>query len=121
LEKEEGHNEYGMFPYFTYCSGALLGRKGDSVTNTCGGSCPETRRTDPGIQSYREAADEESRDWILGEPGGSRRLDPGTTGSAPWILWDLSGTKVYIIEAISIVDRSFVLNSNSISYILVTV
>ena len=44
--KEKGdHGGHELFPYLTYCSGALLDYKGDSVTNTCEGSYPEARRS----------------------------------------------------------------------------
>jgi hypothetical protein len=54
---------------------------------------------------------------------------PGAPGTQILSLQDLllgswgiqEGTKAYISRAISIVDRSFVFNSNSISYILVTI
>jgi hypothetical protein len=45
LKRREGRDGHELFPYLTYRSEALLGYKGDSVMNTCGGSCPEARRS----------------------------------------------------------------------------
>jgi hypothetical protein len=90
------------------------------VTNTCEVSCPEARRSGLGPDGTEKQLTRESRDWVLEEPRapGIRilRLRDSLLGSRGI----QEGTKVYISRMFSLVDRSFVLNSNSISYILVT-
>ena len=83
IKKKGDYSGYELFPYFTYRSGTLLDYKGDSITNTCGISCPEARRSDDRTEKRLIKG---SRDWILVEPEGSRYLDTGITRPAPGIL-----------------------------------
>ena len=91
---------------------------GRNVTNTCKSSCPEARRSGDRTEKQLTKGHVTGSWW---SPGAPSTQIPSRTDLLLGSWGIQENTKVYISKALSLVDRSFVLNSNSISYILVTI